>query len=343
MYRLIATSNEVLYLTLKKEPSSVMRTLHSGSFWSYTPARLAGTVVLALLVAVGSVLSFAQPARAGIRVPSTLYTHIATSANTFGDFTLLDNTVTNNNPQAVIAVTANWNPNGGANPGFDDHRVGVWYDSEAAKWGIFNEDQTAMPMGAAFNVYAFSASSSADYVVTATSTNTLQDGYFFPFSGAPASALFLITPNWNPTGGSQGVFDPYIVWEQMRQTGWEMLNQVSGVNDQQMPIPIGASFNIIEVTGTTDTWVQISSDGNILPVTPANIYGDSTCLNAVGASDGWNTNPNSLLLITIRSDPVPYVMGVWYDASLGDWCIFNGSFSSMKPTLEFVVFSSLTF
>jgi len=324
----------------------LVRYLHFSFRGSHAPPRLVGTVMLALLFALASGSGLAHPARASIRVPSTLYTHLATSANSTGDFTLLDNTVTNNNPQAVIAVTANWNPNGGASPGFDDHPVGVWYDSEAARWGIFNEDRTAMPVGAAFNVYAFGTASSADYVVTATSTNTLLGGYSLPFNtSANASASFLVTPNWNPTGGSQGVFDPNIVWEQMRQSGWEILNQVSGANGKPALIPTGASFNILNVTGATDTWVQESADATTWPgVLPVNIYGDSTCLNAVGASDGWNTNPNAILLFTdIWYSIFPDVTGVWYDASVGDWCIFDASFNTMKPTLHFMVFSRLTF
>ncbi len=39
-----------------------------------------------------------------------IYTHVATSANSASDWTDLNNSVTNNNPHAVVYVTPNWAP-----------------------------------------------------------------------------------------------------------------------------------------------------------------------------------------------------------------------------------------
>jgi hypothetical protein len=40
------------------------------------------------------------------------YVHNTTSANTFGDSTLLDDFMSSSNPNALVFVTANWNPSG---------------------------------------------------------------------------------------------------------------------------------------------------------------------------------------------------------------------------------------
>jgi len=83
--------------------------------------------------------------------PPTVFVHRATVANTANNETEIDNLLTNQNPNAILLVTPNWNPGGGsgqANP----HAIGVKYNKQTEKWAIFNSDQGAMPVGAAFNV-----------------------------------------------------------------------------------------------------------------------------------------------------------------------------------------------
>ena len=79
------------------------------------------------------------------------YIHRATPENTSENSTYLDNPRLNGNPDAVITVTQNWNPDSG-NGVYNDHLIGVWYDPDAGQWAIFNQDRAAMPEGAAFNV-----------------------------------------------------------------------------------------------------------------------------------------------------------------------------------------------
>ncbi len=35
----------------------------------------------------------------------------------------------------------------------DDNNIGVWYDDDARKWSIFNENAASMNAGPAFNVF----------------------------------------------------------------------------------------------------------------------------------------------------------------------------------------------
>lgn len=81
---------------------------------------------------------------------------IATSSNSFGDDTLLDNAVTNNLPNAVLFVTPNFNP-GSISGTYDPHPVGVCYNPGSGRWAILNEDGASMPLSAAFNVLAFAS------------------------------------------------------------------------------------------------------------------------------------------------------------------------------------------
>jgi hypothetical protein len=63
----------------------------------------------------------------------------------------VDSLLTNQTPDAVLSITPNWNPGGGAGI-YNNHPVSVSYDAEEAKWVIFNQDLGSMPEGAAFNV-----------------------------------------------------------------------------------------------------------------------------------------------------------------------------------------------
>jgi hypothetical protein len=69
------------------------------------------------------------------------------------DYTLINNPLTNNNPNAKLIVQDNYNPNG-VNPMYDDNNVGVWYDTTAHKWSVYRESGflTSMPIGVHFNV-----------------------------------------------------------------------------------------------------------------------------------------------------------------------------------------------
>lgn len=81
----------------------------------------------------------------------SVFVHRATPENVSGNSTYLEDPVADGNPEAVVSVTQNWNPDGGTGI-YNDRPVGVWYDAEAARWAIFNQDRAEMPEGAAFNV-----------------------------------------------------------------------------------------------------------------------------------------------------------------------------------------------
>ncbi|HEV2659571.1 MAG TPA: hypothetical protein VGU68_03175, partial [Ktedonobacteraceae bacterium] len=137
----------------------------------------------------------AHPASGGGAV---VYAHTTSTSNITNNWTNLDNSVTNNNAQAVVFVTPNWNP-GNTMGVYDTHPIGVWHHN--GKWPIFNQDRAAMPVGASFNVYALPQANADDvFVYTATTANstnystTINSSY----SDHQSSAILLVTPNWNP-------------------------------------------------------------------------------------------------------------------------------------------------
>ncbi len=89
----------------------------------------------------------------------SVFVHRATPQNTFANSTYLDHPLTNDNPNAVLSVTQNWNP-GGDGGIYNDHPVGVWYDANARRWAIFNQDRAAMRDGASFNAVVWATEAS---------------------------------------------------------------------------------------------------------------------------------------------------------------------------------------
>lgn len=295
------------------------------SHWVY---KLIGVMGIALLITLGSFVSGAHPALAS-GSGATLYAHTATSANTNGDYTLLDNPVSNNNPNAFVFATANWNPNG-TYTGFDSHQTGVWYDRSAGKWGIFNEDTTSMPVGASFNVYILpQAFSDVEFVQTTTTANTSGILTFINnlnLNGNP-SANFLVTQNWNP-GGNGGTFNNHAigVWYDTSVGEWTIYNE------DRATMATGVSFNVVSMIGVTGSLTQVA--------TSTNTSGDSTCIN----SSISNGNPAALVYITHEfSGYFTDVAAVWYNASLSEWCVFDGSFNNMPLGASFLVTPTTTF
>jgi hypothetical protein len=82
---------------------------------------------------------------------SARFVHHARLMNTAGDYTYLDNRLTNGEPDALLSVTQNWNPGGGRGV-YNDHPVDTVYDAQVERWAIYNRDNVSIPKGAAFNV-----------------------------------------------------------------------------------------------------------------------------------------------------------------------------------------------
>ena len=260
-------------------------------------------------------LAGATPTFAKTRLPhsgsgASVFTHIATPINSASDWTDLDSPATNNRPSAVVFVTPNWNP-GGSGGVFDNHPLGVWY--HAGKWAIFNQNQTAIPNGAAFNVYALPGSSTGVFVHTATVANSAGDwtDINYPGINGNANAQLLVTPNWNP-GGNGGIFDNHPIGVWYHAGKWAIFNQ------DVKAIPNGAAFNVMVLSGGGgQSFVHTANATN-----SAADYSDIS--NRI-----TDNNPNALVFITPNWNPGGrgigvynnHPIGVWYHGS--QWSIFN--------------------
>lgn len=168
------------------------------------------------------------------------FVHRATAENTAAGWTRIDNPVTNNNPLAMVFVTQRWN-RAGANNGYNNRAVGVWYESATRKWAIYNEDKSAMGAGLEFNVKVFNANNSlgtpSTYIVKLGPGNV-------NLPPASTKAVFIMTHSYNP-GGNGATYLPGI---------WGAQNLPGSTNTWQVATAGGAAlpndtqFNVLGYT-----------------------------------------------------------------------------------------------
>lgn len=307
------------------------------------PIKRVVLVVLPIVAALSLTLFFAvhsssnasahtlQPQQPHSGCCAVVYTHIATAANTTANWTELDNKDTNGNPNAFVIVT----PNRSSSPNnvVDNHPVGVWYDGMAGKWAIFNQDRAAMPVGAAFNVYAIQAflpgGQSAAVLLVASTANINGNWVYIdnPVTNNNPNAFVNVTLNWNP-GGVGGVYDahPLGTWYDAHAKKWAIFNEGS-----MDPIPTGASFNLL-----LDT--PIISGTILQKATTANTVGDHTTINNAAT----NNKASAIVFATSNFNPQGkggtydnHNIGVFYHN--GKWSIFNEDGAAMPVGAAFDV------
>ena len=265
-----------------------------------------------------------------VLIPATstdVFVHTATVGNSSFNYTYIDHTRTNNNPNAIVLVTQNWNPGGVGNT-YNDHPIGVWYDSFENKWAIFNQDIVNMPVDAAFNVL-IPPDDSDLFVHTATATNLSSQSTFIdhPLTNGNPNAIVLVTQNWNP-GGVGGIYNNHAigVWYSNSAKKWAIFNE------DTVNMPDGAAFNVLIPATDTDAFVHTATVGNT--------GGNSTFID----HPLTNEKPNAIVLVTQNWNPGgvgdtynDHPIGVWYSNLAKKWAIFNQDLASMPVDASFNV------
>jgi hypothetical protein len=253
-----------------------------------------------------------------------VFVHTATAGNSAGDYTTIDNPLTNGNPNAIVFVTPNYNP-GGVGGIYDKHSIGVWYDG--SKWAIFNQDTTAMPVNASFNVLLLVPSSDI-FVHTASAGNSAGDYTRIDnaITNGHPNAIVFTTPNWNP-GGLGGTYNNHNtgVWYDITTDQWAIFNQ------DVTTIPAHAAFNVLIPNPDTSVFIH--------KATAANIAGNVTTIDYPLT----NGNPNAIILVTPNYNPGNvggtydnHPIGLFYNGS--KWAIFNQDIAAMPVNASFNVF-----
>jgi serine/threonine protein kinase len=255
-------------------------------------------------------------ARAGVFVQQ------ATPATIRRNYTIIDNPLTNGNPNALLMVAQNWNP-GDGNGTYNNHPVGVWYNG--TYWSIFNQDLAPMTPQACFNVLVLSQSSSA-FVQVATPQNSA-DNYTVidnPLTNGNPDAIVMVTQNWNPSGSRSGTYNNHPIGVWYTPSGkWSIFNQ------DRAPINPQVAFNVQILNPSPAAFVHQTTSSNI---------GDDYTFFNNAVTDG---NANAFVLVTQNWNPQgrggiynSHEVGVWYTRS-GNWAIFNVDYAPLPLQSSF--------
>jgi hypothetical protein len=272
---------------------------------------MAAGFVFAGALSAASVLA---PAVAGASVArAASHSHDAhfllksTSGNTKGDTTYINNKLSNGNRHALVFVTANWNPPGIKDGTYDTAPLGVWYNVKRKKWGVFNEDGSAMTIGMAFNVLIVPKPTKDAFVHTST---TASDAGATTYISSPATnhkpgVLLQVTQNWDPPGVPFDTNDhPVGVYFRRGKGKWGIFEE----NGADMPA--GPSFNVL--VGTSGTGAR----SGLLKATSSNTAFDYAQFS--------NPHTNNKHLAEVFATPVynpggKHLNGLYLDSAIGVW------------------------
>lgn len=252
------------------------------------------------------------------------FVHRTTTGNRIGNFTLIDNPLTNGMPNRLVFITQNFNP-GGSGGTYNPKHVGVWYSSFYGRMSVYNEDETTpVPVSAAFNVYVPTPDTGA-FVHRATAGNT--SGHIttvdHPLTNDDPYAPVFVTPNWNP-GGSGGTYNNHSIGVYYATGRWRVFNQNFGA------MPNNAAFNVLVASPGANVFIHRAS--------ASNTSGHITTIDHPLA----NGNPNARLLVTQHWNPYGGI-GVYNDHAIGvyyfngRWHIFNQDTVAMPSGAAFNV------
>lgn len=95
-------------------------------------------------------------------VVGSAFVHSASPTSTIGNYTTIDDSRVQANPNAKVFLTNNFNPSVGGGT-YVNHVTGVWYTGST--WSVFNQDLALMSDDAAFNVMVYNVPAIASIAV----------------------------------------------------------------------------------------------------------------------------------------------------------------------------------
>lgn len=169
----------------------------------------------------------------------TAIKHTATTLNTTANLTFIDDPATNNKPNALLYVSHNWGASGGV---YNNHATGVFYHQASGKWGIFNEDLSAFPVGAVYNVFVVDGENANAFIHTTGKPSGVTPYIsFLNHPGLNSNSVILVTHNFSPGGISNNKYDTSSVGVGMKSS----LSWLIQSMDKVTRIDSGTTFNVL--------------------------------------------------------------------------------------------------
>jgi hypothetical protein len=250
----------------------------------------------------------------------TVFVHQATAGNRSGNLTYIDNSLTNNNPQAVLLVTQLQTATSGV---YNNYEVGVVYAAAAAKWAIYNPDPAAaMPVDAVFNVLVASPDEIA-YLHVSDAGNTSDDYTLLNHQGLNANPNAFVMATPRRVEGDLPTYNNHAlgVWYSSEDKAWSIYNQDMATMVTQV------GFNVLVAPYLSAAYKHVATSWN----TPDYVtYLDHPLLNH---------NPYATVIVTQNYGSGVYnpnPIGVWYYGS--GWAIYNENLVNIPVGASFNVY-----
>lgn len=256
------------------------------------------------------------------------FTAGATNALITDNYIILDHPALNGKPGLKPIITQYWTGT------YNNHPVALWYitgaNAAAGRWSIYNDDQAAMPDGAAFNVLIPNNSFTPPLAsrLDATPLNSAYSITAMSTEKGHPSAFIHFTHMWNPYPILGGIYCTnqslgYSITSDPKSplfNKWYIFNQ-----DSSLPPP-ATSYFIFDATklpagSHAVNLVHTSNSGNS--------SGDSTEIDETGALTG-TTNVVFITPIN-KTDNKP--VGIYWDGNA--WTIFNQDSSTFSLDQKF--------
>lgn len=270
-------------------------------------------------------ISFTQeaPGTRGVESPSISsgkhFVHIATAGNSTANYTSMDNPNTNGNPNAKLFITHNYGV-------YNNHVTGLWYNSGASKWTIFNEDPGNVPIveNSTYNVLVADETQSAVFQHTARPSNISGNWTVLshPDLDGNPNARILVT---------QIIISPEYLYNNREIGVWYDGSHWAIFNENLDAMPDGASFNVL----------VLSEDNSILHTAVlGNMQGSTTKID----HPALNNNPNAIIYVTQNWSP-NFVyntqnVSTYYNGT--QWTIYNENNSIMVENSSYNVYIGAT-
>jgi len=247
-------------------------------------------------------------------IKDLIYVHTATAANSNGNVTYLDHPDLNNNPDAKIVFSHNWNDGT-----YNDKVTGLWYDG--GNWTIFNEDITNIIEGSTYNVYIAKEGELITHLATAANQGSL-DSYTVldhPLLNGNADANIVLSNYWNPNSVYNS--NNYSVWYD--GANWIIFSE------NLLAIPLNAAFNVLIQGDTVESFKH--------QATAANISSNYTVIDHPSLNNNldakfvfthnWGSSGESSNVVLDKT------LSVWYTGT--NWAIYTEDQTNMPQNILF--------
>lgn len=264
-----------------------------------------------------------------------IFTTTTTLGNISQGLTFIDNPLLNGHPEAKAFAMHNYNLSAGGSGAYHTHNLGVYYTASVGKWGIYNQDQVAMPTGVVFN-YTVAGPYDVSFTHTAsvgniTANYTILDN---PALNGNPNALLTVTPVYITSRFDRA----FGVWYNTFLKKWTIFAE------DTEPMSPGAAFNVLATPIRSGAFVHV--------VSAANIHPTSTNMSALN-HPYLNGNPDALVFITHDLNPPenyatriyePHPLSLFYLADTvhpdGRWYIYTLDKTPISAGLAFNVYYS---